>query len=393
MPHPTDLKITEPLTTSLRRGTPLVWVSPATEGERRALLGWGEAFRAEAHGPNRFTELADAFARYAATHPDARAFITVSFSADSHATSVLVVPEVVARWEADVLHANGPVPDPTPERMLEELDLLPGDLTREGFRRAVAEAVARIKAGDVEKVVIARDLLATGPDPIDLPGVLVRLAQANPGAMIFHVDGMFGASPELLIRRTGTAIQSRVLAGSIPATGERDTDVAAAEKLAGSVKDAAEHEFAVRSVADRLASVADVSHAAPMVLSLTTIQHLATDISGVLRTEATALDLAALVHPSAAVCGTPTDTAARIIAELEGFDRGRYAGPVGWMDARGDGEFAIALRCGQLDADGRSVRLYAGGGIVAGSVPSDELAETAQKFLPVYHALSPVARP
>ncbi len=121
--------------------------------------------------------------------------------------------------------------------------------------------------------------------------------------------------------------------------------------------------------------------------------HLATDISGTLREPHSALALAGIVHPSAAVCGTPTDVAFRVIAELEGFDRGRYAGPVGWVDARGDGEFVIALRCGQVTADGTAIRLFAGGGIVAGSVPSDELAETARKFLPMYEALSPVDRP
>ena len=105
------------------------------------------------------------------------------------------------------------------------------------------------------------------------------------------------------------------------------------------------------------------------------------------------LSVVEAVHPSAAVCGTPTPVAAALLRRLEGFDRGRYAGPVGWIDAAGNGTFAIALRCGQLEDEGRSVRLYAGGGIVAGSDPSAELAETAQKFLPVYEALSPLARP
>ncbi|HZK04290.1 MAG TPA: isochorismate synthase [Actinomycetaceae bacterium] len=394
MPRSPATSIHEPLDASLRRGTPHVWVTPANSGgERRALLGWGERHRMEAFGPGRFRELAAAFEEYAGSDPGAHAFVTVTFAAESEVASVLIVPESLGRWESGILHVQGMVPEPAPERPLEELDILPGRLTREGFRHAVAEALHRIAQGEAEKVVVARDLLAVGPHPIDLPAVLVRLVHANPGAMIFHVDGMFGASPELLIRRDGDRLTSRVLAGSIPATGEGAVDAAAAASLAASAKDAAEHEYAVRSVADRLATVAEVRVAETTVLSLTTIQHLATDISGVLREALSAIALAELVHPSAAVCGTPTDVAGRIIAELEGFDRGRYAGPVGWLNADGDGEFAIALRCGQLSDDGASVRLYAGGGVVAGSVPSDELAESAQKFLPVYHALSPVARP
>lgn len=371
-----------------------MWVSPLNgNGSRRALLGWGERFRAEARGAGRFAQLEAAFQEYVSHNPGAHAFVSVTFSPDSDVSSVLVIPEVLGRWEDGTLTTTGPAPESVPECTLEELDLLPGDLTRESFRRAVAEALERIEAGEVEKVVVARDLLATGPQPIDLPCVLVRLAEANPGAMVFHVDGMFGASPELLIRRRGESIRSRVLAGSVPATGDATQDGEAADRLSSSAKDAAEHEYAVRSVADQLATVAQIEVAAPRILSLPTIQHLATEITGILPGEQSALTLAELVHPSAAICGTPTPVAARMIAELEGFDRGRYTGPVGWMDAAGDGEFAIALRCGQLSDDGASVRLYAGGGIVAGSVPSDELAETAQKFLPVYHALSPVARP
>nr|NLD40569.1 chorismate-binding protein [Actinomycetales bacterium] len=387
MSLPPPHEYVEPLSTSLRRGTPLVWVSPRNgEGGRRALLGWGEALRVEAHGPARFVELEAAFAAHAARHPGAHAFITATFSPDSATSSVLIVPEVLGRWEDGILQLEGEAPEPTPECTLEELDLRPGDLTREGFRRAVAEALERIEQGEVEKVVLARDLLATGPEPIDLPGVLVRLAEANPGAMVFHVDGMFGASPELLIRRRGHAIRSRVLAGSAPATGKPAEDEAHAARLTASAKDVAEHEYAARSVAERLETVASIAVAAPHVLRLPTIQHLATEITGHLAEPHSALALAGLVHPSAAICGTPTDVAARMIAELEGFDRGRYTGPVGWMSASGDGDFAIALRCGQLSDGGDSVRLYAGGGVVAGSVPSDELAETAQKFLPVYNA-------
>ena len=204
---------------------------------------------------------------------------------------------------------------------------------------------------------------------------------------------MFGSSPELLVAVHGRSVHSRVLAGSAPVTGRPDADTSAARDLLESGKNRAEHAYAARSVAERLAQVAEVQASEPEVIRLPTIMHLATAVTGTLTTDMSALELAGLVHPSAAVCGTPTERAAELIAELEGLDRGRYAGPVGWVDADGNGQFAIALRSGQLSEDGCSVRLFAGGGIVDGSIPNDELAETAQKFLPMYHALSPVARP
>lgn len=398
---PTDdvlLAIREPLTTSLRRGTPLVWAS-GDGRERRALLGWGERFRATARGPERFAALSAAFREHvAATRADGGsaplAFVTVTFSPDSATDSVLVVPDVVGRWHSGQLElpAAG-VPEPSEPAEFEELDFRAGSLTREQYRRAVARAVGLIADGEVEKIVLARDLEAVATHPIDLPAVLARLQYANPESWTFHVDGMFGSSPELLAAVHGRSVYSRVLAGSAPVTGRPDADAAAASDLMGSGKDHAEHAYAARSVADRLASVAEVRAGEPEVLRLPTIMHLSTEVTGTLTQDLSALDVAALVHPSAAVCGTPTERARDLIAELEGLDRGRYAGPVGWVDAEGNGQFAIALRSGQLAADGCSVRLFAGGGIVDGSIPNEELAETAQKFLPMYQALSPVARP
>lgn len=391
----------EAFATSVRRGTPLVWATGSGD-DLRALLGWGERFRATASGTDRFAALADAFRSFAAGSADAPAdlvaFATLTFSPDSDAVSTLVVPRVVGRWAGGVLALpdGAVVPDATEPAEFEELDLRPGDLTRERYRRAVATAVERIDAGEFAKVVLARDLEASGPDPIDVPAVLVRLQEANPDAFTFHVDGLIGASPELLVARRGRTVTSRALAGSAPVTGDPQEDDALAERLAHSPKDLEEHRYAAHSVADRLASLAQVTVSPPSVWRLTRIMHLATDMSGTLEPDhahLSALDLAAAVHPSAAVCGTPTEVAASVLAELEGFDRGRYAGPVSWLDASGDGEFALALRCGQVAPDGRSLRLYAGGGIVAGSVPQAELAETARKFLPMYEALSPVARP
>lgn len=394
------LAVREALEVSLRRGVPLVWAH-GEGADRRALLGWGERLRVTASGPRRFQSLSAQYRAHLASRGPGEApsvaFVTVTFADDSTTESVLVVPEVLGRWHDGVLKVARDQADLLPEASegseFEELDFRSGALTREQYRRAVARAVELIEAGEVEKIVLARDLEAVCGHPLDLPAVLARLQAANPTAWTFHVDGMFGASPELLAVVRGRTVYSRVLAGSAAATGRSVADAATAQRLLVSAKDLVEHEYAARSVAERLGQVADVRVGSTEILRLPTIMHLSTEVTGTLRDPLTALEVAALVHPSAAVCGTPREQAKRLIAELESFDRGRYAGPVGWMDAEGNGQFAIALRAGQLAPDGCSVRLFAGGGIVAGSVPSEELAETAQKFLPVYQALSPVARP
>jgi len=187
-------------------------------------------------------------------------------------------------------------------------------------------------------------------------------------------------------------VTSRVLAGTIRMTGDEAKDLALAGSLAKSSKDLEEHEYAVRSVADALAPYCSSTNVpeAPFVLHLANVMHLATDVTGVVNESAVPVDIFTVIsslHPSAAVCGTPTEVARGLIAELEGMNRNRYAGPVGWVDARGDGEMGIALRCGLLSEDARSVRLFAGCGIVAGSVPEDELAESQAKLSPMRTAL------
>jgi menaquinone-specific isochorismate synthase len=220
---------------------------------------------------------------------------------------------------------------------------------------------------------------------------LRRLAEDYPMCWTFHVDGMFGATPEMLVRRERGLVTSRVLAGTIRRTGDDERDLALAATLARSSKDLEEHEYAVRSVADALAPRCTSMNVpeSPFVLHLANVMHLASDVTGVLRDETTSLGLAAALHPSAAVCGTPTEAAAAMIDEIEGMDRDRYAGPVGWMDADGDGEWGIALRCARLDDDDPTrLRLFAGCGIVAGSDPETELAESAAKLVPMRDALA-----
>ncbi|HYI55802.1 MAG TPA: isochorismate synthase, partial [Microlunatus sp.] len=248
----------------------------------------------------------------------------------------------------------------------------------------------RITAGDLEKVVLARDLLARAAEPIDPRWILARLAERYERCWSYLVDGLVGATPEMLLRREKGLVTSRVLAGTIRRSGDNTRDLASAAALARSSKDLEEHEYAVASVADALAPYCSGMNVpdAPYVLELPNVLHLATDVTAVAGPERTSLGLAAALHPSAAVCGTPTETARATIAELEHLDRERYTGPVGWIDAQGDGEWGIALRCGIVDeTDPRQIRLFAGCGVVAGSDPQAELTESNAKLVPMRDAL------
>ena len=257
-----------------------------------------------------------------------------------------------------------------------------------GFTGAVTRATGRIRAGELDKVVLARDLLATTEFPIDERFLLRHLGRSYPTCWTFAVDGLVGASPEMLIRRTGRIIQSRVLAGTAWRARRGDREAAVAAGLMSSPKDLAEHRFAARSVADTLApwcvELTVPEH--PQPLELANLTHLSTDIRGTLDDrDPSALEVAALLHPTAAVGGSPRPQALAMISELEPHSRERYAAPVGWMDARGDGEFAIALRCARIT--GNEARLIAGCGIVAGSDPETEAREAQIKMLPVRDAL------
>ena len=266
-----------------------------------------------------------------------------------------------------------------------------GSLSAPQWERAVAAAVAAITAGNLHKVVLARDLYATANEEIDARVLLARMAPSYPDCYTFACGGLVGATPELLIQRTDRHLHSLVLAGTMPRGGTPEADDALGAAILASAKDLDEHQYAVADVRAALAPLcADLRvEERPSLLRLANVQHLATRVDGELAAgEAathSALALAAALHPTAAVCGTPAEAAMELIRELEGMDRARYAGPVGWVDARGNGEWGIALRCGQLA--GRHARLFAGCGIVAGSEPAAELAEAQTKFRPVQDAL------
>lgn len=376
---------------------PVAWVR---NGE--GLIGWGVAARLEVRGPERFSRTQrwwsslctsfDVDDTVSAPGTGPVAFGSFSFD-DETSTSVVILPRVIIgrrsgqAWITTVGDDPGAltaVPPASVPTSPDSVAWLEGSRTADEWASTVAEAVRRITAGELDKVVLARDIVGEVSGVLDPRHILMRLADDYPSTWTFCVDNLVGATPELLVRRTGDLVTSRVLAGTVRRRSGHD-DEGLAQALLSSDKDTMEHEYAVRSVAKALAAHCtdlDVPER-PRVLPLANVKHLATDVTGRLADSATVLALAASLHPTAAVCGTPTERAFALIRDLEGMNRGRYAGPVGWFDRHGDGEFGIALRCAEVDVEEARIRAFAGCGIVAGSDPQDELAESRAKFLPI----------
>jgi menaquinone-specific isochorismate synthase len=372
------------------------------------VAGLGEALRLSFRGPDRITQAAETWRRIAASArvDDAvrksgsglLAFGAFSFDERSAFESVLIVPRTIVgrrdgvSWVTEVTVAGDdtvpPAPEPTALGAEFRLSLQPGEVGPERFRELVTDAVSRIRQGELRKVVLARDLVGHVPEGGDLRRVLVDLALGYPDTWTFAIDGHIGSSPETLVRVNHGKVSARVLAGSIARGVDADADHAAALRLATSTKDLDEHRYAVQSVLDALAPHARSGISAseiPFALKLPNLWHLATNIEGALSDGSSALDLAAALHPTAAVAGTPTAKALEVIRELEPLDRGRYGGPVGWVDAAGDGKWAVSLRSAEVSPEG-DIRAYAGGGILAASDPEVELAETKLKFRPIVEA-------
>ena len=372
------------------------------------IVGIGEHARLTATGPNRFAELSAAWLALVAEAEvtdevnlpgsGLLAFGAIAFADASTSESTLIVPRVILghrdgrNWLTTIDGAtledssSDAAPLLANSQSLAE-PLAQGRLSRGGFKQAVASALEAIAAERVEKVVLARDLVAPLAADFDIRNPLIALAETYPTCWVYSVDGMFGASPELLVRVSHKQVSARVLAGTAARGTDKGVDHAIGQALATSHKNLAEHRFAVDSMVRSLEPFCEHVDAdeSPFSLALPNVWHLASDVHGVLSSNSTVLDLAAAIHPTAAVAGTPRANALELIAELEPFDRGRYAGPVGWIGADGDGEWAIALRGAQLE--GSTIRAFAGCGIVSESEPDGEAAETDLKFKPITDAL------
>jgi menaquinone-specific isochorismate synthase len=392
----------------VRGGVDLLDLLPSPRGvlswmqAGEGLVAWGEVARVCTGGSNRFARAEawwQSFCAQLDTYDEVClpgsgpvAFASLAFD-DCPGSSVLVVPRVVVGRRGGVTWVTefetGTSTEPVvPVRRPRGLRYFDGELPVTAWREAVARAVSRMRNGSAPaKVVLAHDLLAVADKPLDPRFVLHGLAARYPSCWTFAVDELVGATPELLLRRRGTEVLSRVLAGTTWPHDGTDTGALASELLDSS-KDRDEHCYAVDSLAQALRPFCTdlVVPTAPSVLQLHNLLHLATEVRGVLHPAGPPLlTLADALHPTAAVGGTPTSEAVSTISELEAMDRGRYAGPVGWVDAAGDGELGIALRCAQVS--GRFARLFAGCGIVAGSDPDSEVAEAATKLVPIRDAL------
>ncbi|MFG2791835.1 isochorismate synthase DhbC [Streptomyces sp. NPDC048419] len=302
---------------------------------------------------------------------------------DGSAPAALVVPSVLHRAPALAADPLIAFPAPRPEPLSWTVDPVPAP---ERYGAAVAAAVRRMRAGEFDKVVLARALDLTAGQSPDVPAMLQRLARRDVGGYTFAVptptgSTLLGASPELLVSRRGTALVANPLAGSTPRSDDLAEDVRRAAALLESVKDLHEHAVVVDAMRAALAPYCAEFHVPerPSLVKTATMWHLSTTITGTLAGPAvSALELACAVHPTPAVCGAPTAHARRVIGELEPFDRGLYTGIVGWGDAEGDGEWVVTIRCAEASEQG--LRLFAGAGVVASSVPAAETAETGAKF-------------
>jgi menaquinone-specific isochorismate synthase len=373
--------------------------------QNQGLIGWGEALRVTSIGANRITELDQNWREVVSTAEITDqvnlpgtgliAFGSIAFADQSTAESVLVIPQLIiglrdsrlwlTRINIEESAALELIKTSTPN---EPVRFDSGTITPEQFTQNVVTALDLIKANSVEKVVLARDLKAEVASSFNINPVISSLSKKFSSCFTYSVAGLFGSSPELLVQVSHSQVSARVLAGTAGRGTDPGVDQAIGLALHDSAKNRAEHKFAVDSLVsalDELCVEIDADNE-PFSLSLPNLWHLASDVHAVLKSDSSSLQVVNALHPSAAVAGTPKDKALEIIQQIETFDRGRYAGPVGWLGADGDGVWAIALRGAQLEKN--TVTAFAGCGIVAGSDPEAELQETNLKFKPITEALA-----
>lgn len=392
-----------------------VWIR-----DGQGMIGLGEATGATSSGASRFETLAHWWDHLPETDHRVTGFVSAAFADASSFASRLVVPELlichspgrttVIAAQADhaghsaesapeisellarhglMCDADGFLSPVGPAAALPQAALSGGAQSVRQYLDSVAAGLSAIDEKTVQKLVLARDVVVSAQHRIPHGPLLARLMEGYPQTWTYCVDNLVGATPEMLVSMRGNQLSSRVLAGTV----DHDVDPhRAAEALLHDAKQYHEHALAVTSLVDQLAPVTETlqAPAEPNVLELPNVYHLATDITGTLTRDVRGrlpnpLQVAAAAHPTAAVCGTPTPEAGKLLAQLEGLDRGPYAGPVGWLDTEGNADFGIALRGGVHEGD--RLRLYAGCGVVAGSEPEAELAETWSKLRPMLWAL------
>ena len=410
------------------------------------LLGLGTAAHVRACGAERFAELAHWHEQHLAPLAAAAklpaelaglpgagpvALTSITYSSTSAADSHLIMPELTLgsaqgkhcitvvvrrsvwdeipdqnddavahrRWIQDLLATHGLTLEAdrlglSPERVAlvtagpstPATSLIQGTHSEGHYLRAVRSGVDAIEHRRLEKLVLARDVVVAADAALRTGPLLATLAKDYADCWTYFAGDVLGATPEMLVKIRGRELSARVLAGTVDG---REGLERARRLLLEDPKQRDEHRIAAASLLDQLAPVAHQLQAQdpPAVLELPNVFHLSTDVTGQLTAETPALLVAERAHPTAAICGTPTATAAELISTLEGLDRGAFSGPVGWIDAQGNADFGIALRGGILQEGNTAVRLYAGCGIVAGSVPEEELAETWSKMRPMLGAL------
>ena len=315
------------------------------------------------------------------------------------ASAKLIVPAVTIgkgvdgqRWITIIDDAEVPSPALRPSPTAADFSVRPGvDIAT--YLTAVAAARDAVRAGQLDKAVIARDIVVSSSEPINVHSVLLRLRASFGSSYRYSIDGFLGASPELLIALDGATVSSHPLAGTTPRTGDPATDARLAAELLASPKNQIEHRVVIDVVHDTLlpwASYLDWEPE-PSIVAVANVQHLGTRMQGQLsQPSPDVVTLAKALSPTPALGGHPQHAALDLIERVEGFRRGRYGGAVGWVDARGNGTWAVAIRCAEFSQDRRQARLFAGGGIVADSEPLAELAETQAKFQAM---LSAIIRP
>jgi menaquinone-specific isochorismate synthase len=355
------------------------------------IIASGQALRLTARGVARTQELADGWRKILKeakiadgldpASPGLIALTSIAFDSESREESMLMVPaETYVLSDTSCFRISVEADSGADDLVKVGGEFRSGLQTNEKFLHSVESALTAIAAGRIEKVVLAKDLvlpISSGPD---LGKPLERLHGRYPDCWTYKIGNVFGASPELLLKAEDGKVSARVLAGTAGRGTDPDVDRAIADGLAHSLKNKHEHLYAVQSLVNELRPFCTSVEfdEEPFSLALPDLWHLATDVRGVLRSEFTLLDVIHKLHPTAAVAGTPRAAALALIRELEPFDRGGYAGPVGWLSSNGSGEIAIALRGGVIEKN--QIRAFAGCGVVSESTPQAELDETELKF-------------